>query len=310
MKNLKLLPVFIACSLFMCPLLESCSKGDYVDPLYDIVPNIYNYMPGSLSGIEQQKVLGYINSVRTTHNLPVVENDTLKNRHAQEMALYGVAKIDASDELDETSTNFPLNAAREYQNSINSLWLSATSMWPTSDVHIDDWLTELNSENINCRRRILDPFLKTVIFGRVIGTLKNNEFKYVSSAVLMTDTAKTNLTKYDISYIAYPQGIYSAKCFNPNSFLSFSVLYDKVVKSNNNDSNVDFSEAKVEVFAESEVMEIVEGSLSYDYNEYGLPNNLQWKVHGLTRNVTYTVKISGVKVTENVINYEYTFSFV
>jgi hypothetical protein len=294
----------------MCLFLESCTNETEfeADPLYEIVPNIPRGMAGSLSNFEKQNVLGYVNNVRVTHNLPVVEYDSRNDRLAQEAALIGVAEIDTAGTLNKANFYFSEIANQEYRNGNYSLWISTASKWPTSEIHVSDWMTELNSENINCRRRILDPFLKSITFGRIIGTLTSDESKHVSSAILVTNGYRPDLGKHQIQYIAYPQGVYNAKFFNPESFLSFSVLYDKNDKSNND--VVDFSQATIRVCVGSYTLEIVEGSVSYDNNNYGLPNNLQWKVYGLTKNTTYTVKITDVKVAGNITNYEYTFIFI
>jgi hypothetical protein len=309
MKKIKLFPVFILWSMF----LISCTNGELpvgADPLYEIVPSIVNCTEGSLSEIEKQKVLTYINSLRTTHNLPVVELDNKKDKLAQEAALIGAANGTVSGVIDESDLCYSANAAQECLNGNRSLWGSATSKWPSSEIHINDWMTELKTDNINCRRRILDPFLKSVTFGRVIGTPKKGEFKYVSSAALLSGYKNAvDSDAYQISYIAYPQGNYSAKLFDPNSFLSFSVFYDKSSKANNGALSVDFSKAAVEVSTGAQILDIVGDSATYDYNNVGLPNNLQWKVQGLTKNVTYTVKIHNVIVAEEIKNYEYTFSF-
>jgi hypothetical protein len=284
------------------------------DPLYKTVPIIAKceegmYL-GELSEIEQQKVLVYINSVRTTHKLPVVEYDNSdnSNKDVQKIAMYGAANSTASGPIVAEELCYPDISVN--LNAVNrSLWGSATSKYPSSEIHVNDWLTELNSDNINNRRRLLDPFLKSVAFGRVIGTPKKGEYKYVSSAALLTKSENADLSESasTISYIAYPIDNYSDKLFDPNSFLSFSVLYDKRIKSSNGSSSIDLSNAKIEVSAGTQQLEIVEQS--HDYNPTGLPNNLQWKVVGLTKNVPYTVKISGVKVADEDKTYTYTFSF-
>jgi hypothetical protein len=48
--------------------------------------------------------------------------------------------------------------------------------------------------------------------------------------------------------------------------------------------------------------------ISANYEGYGVPNHLQWKVAGLKTGVTYTVKIAGVSVNGTARSYEYTFT--
>jgi uncharacterized protein YkwD len=302
MKFFRLIPALAACLL----LLDCTDETIAPDPLYENVPDIASCKPGSLSEAEKEKVLKYINSVRAIHNLPDVTYDSRKDRIAQEAALIGAANAGITEAITDVDLCYSEDAALECRRGNRSFWGSENSKWPSSEIHINDWMTELNSENINSRRRILDPFLKEITFGRIIGSPKKVGIKYVSSAILMTaDGAK--LDDSEISYIAYPQGNYGTKLFDPNSTLSFSVLHDKTGKSSNR--AVDFSETTVEVSIGSQVLSIVEGSLSYDNNDYGLPNNLQWKIAGLEKNVTYTVKIQGVKIAKETMNYGYAFSF-
>jgi hypothetical protein len=290
-------------------LLFSCTDEAPVvsDPLYKDVPDIANCRPGSLSKTEKQKVLNYINSVRATHNLSTVEYDSINDMVVQNAALIGAANGDIADIVVDIC-DLKGDVLNEYRNGNRSLWVSENSKWQISEIHINDWMTELNSGNINNRRRILNPFLKSITFGRVIGTPKRGNLKYVSSAMLKTSEG-AKLDDSEISYIAYPQGNYESNLFDASSILSFSVLYDKNVKANNGTSTVDFSNATVEVSAGSQVMSIVEETLKYDNDNYGLPNNLQWQISGLLKNVTYTVKIRNVKVATETKEYEYTFSF-
>jgi hypothetical protein len=309
MKKTKLFPVFILSSMF----LISCTNEPVsvsTDPLYESVPTISNCTAGSLSEIEKQKVLTYINSVRTTHNLPLVEYNSRKDKLAQDAALIGAANGTISGVIVESDLCYSTNAVLECLSGNRSLWGNAAARWPSSEIHINDWMTELNTDNINCRRRILDPFLKSVTFGRVIGTPRKGDFKYISSATLLAGYGNVvDSSTYQVSYIAYPYGNYGVKLFDPNSFLSFSVLYDNLAKANNDSLSVNFSMTTVEVSAGTQQLDIVEDSFMYDYNDVGLPNNLQWKILGLAKNITYSVKIRGVIVGTEIKDYDYTFSF-
>jgi hypothetical protein len=308
--------IFKITAVVLCAVCVSCTKSDQfvsTDPLFETVPNLSNCSPGSLSEVEKQKVLNFINSVRTAHKLPAVVYDGSSGSTAQEAALIGAANANVTEPVTETDLCYIAlseKAAKECNTGNRSFWGGASSKWPTSETHIIDWLTGSNSENINSRRRILDPFADKITFGRVIGTPLKGDYKYVSSAILMISDNADDISSCDASYIAYPEGTYSTKFFDPNLTLSFSVLCDKTAKLKNGTSAVDFSNATVEVNAGgSQVLSIVEGSFSFDNTGYGLPNNLQWKIIGLTKNVTYTVKISGVKVSGQTKEYEYSFVF-
>lgn len=304
MKFLKLLMVF-SISLFVC----SCSdddNNDNVEPLYEIVPNISMCHAGELSEIEKQKVLVYVNKIRDAHKLPHVEYNTKKDLQAQRAALIGAANAELSH---TPSTDVHCYTSEGYQGCSNgnlSLWGSSTSNWPKSDIHINEWMTEINSEDIGHRRWILDPFLSSISFGRVIGTPKRGEYKYVSSAVMIVkNEAEADISDLKEEFFAYPQGVYDSKLFDPKSFLSFSVLYDNTNKSKN--ALVDFSEAEISVSVGSQ--NLIVKDISFDNDWYGLPNSLQWKVEGLSKNVIYEVKITGVKMESETKDFEYTFSY-
>jgi hypothetical protein len=299
-------------SLVLCAFLFSCTGNSLnvtAEPLYDVVPVVENCTAGILSEMECQKVLLYINSIRTTHGLPLVEYDKKKEKAVQEAALIGASNSNVTDAVSDADLCFTLNGAQECANGNRSLWGSATADWTTSEIHVNDWMLGLNSGNTHYRRRILDPFLKTVTFGRVIGTPRKGDYKYVSSAVLSFGYGNVDLSESSITYVAYPCGVYTAKTFDPEAFLSFSVLNDKNVRLNNGVAAIDFSGATVSVSLGSQILDIVEDSFTYDYGNYGLPNNLQWKVNGLVKGASYTVKISGVTVNGETKNYEYSFSF-
>jgi hypothetical protein len=187
MKTVKLFPVIILC----LSLLSCTNEIPYeIYPLYDTsVPDIEKCTAGVLSQVEKDNVRNYINEVRVKYNLPEVEYDDTKSKIVQEAALIGAANADISSEIVESSdcNCYPKviteSVIQEYLNGNRSLWVSATANWPTYKFHVDEWLTD----STNVTSRLLDPSLKSITFGRVIGTLKKGEAKeYVSSAILIT----------------------------------------------------------------------------------------------------------------------------
>jgi hypothetical protein len=320
MKKIKLFTAFILCSMF---LISCTSDSNTPDPLYDIVPDVSGCVSGSLSKIEKQKVLAYINSIRTTHNLPHLKYyDSINDKIVQNAALFGAANGNVScndiSDTDECYDAGSTGVSKVCVDGSRSLWGSEKPDWTSSEFHVNEWISELNSDNVDNRRRLLNPFLKTIAFGRVIGTPKRGDFKFVSSATLLFTDGNIDLSESDISFVACPYGNYNAKLFDPNSFLSFSVLCDKTSKTKNGASAVSFSGATIEVSAGTQSLEIVRDSVTSDnYNNAGLPNSLKWKVEGLTKNVAYTVRIhdviiiryDGTDAREEVKDYEYTFSF-
>jgi len=294
---------------FISLFIISCGTQDNIgtDPLFDVVPNISSCYAGTLSEQEKTKVLTYVNNIRKTHGLPAVEYNAKKDIQQQRAALIGAANAELNHYPSEDDHCYTSDGYQGCSYSNLSLWGSSESDWPQSEIHINNWMTELNSTSIGHRRWILDPFLKYITFGRVIGTPKRGEYKYVSSAaMLIKHDEEADISNLDVEYIAYPQGNnYSAVLFSPNAFLSFSVLADNVTKNNN--SSVDFSNSEITVLVGAQ--ELIVKEVSYDNQGYGLPNNIQWKVEGLAKSVIYEVKISNVKVGGVAKDFEYTFSY-
>jgi hypothetical protein len=289
-------------TLFLSVLLSSCSDDalNKIEPLYDHVPDIARCIEGSLSAQEKQKIIKHINGLRVAHNLPALAFHDAEAAKAQKIALFIAAN---------SITNVvPQSSDYCYKDEVSAAWTTSSrtflgsnnNNWTTSDVHITAWMTD--STNLSARRRILDPFLKEVAFGRVIGSPKKGDFKYVSAAAMTvgSDVAPTDYKGED--FVAFPHGTCEAKYFSPDMTLSFSVFDDKNSKSNNR--HVDFSEAQIEITDGSHNAEIIDAR--YDNNAYGLPNNLQWKIAGIARNVTYSVKITNVRVSGQDKTYEYT----
>ncbi|MDR2466523.1 MAG: hypothetical protein LBD35_03935 [Prevotellaceae bacterium] len=288
--------------LILLLFLSSCTDSELkkVEPLYDHVPDIARCIEGSLSAQEKQKIIKHINGLRAAHSLPALAFHDAEAARAQKIALFVAANgtVDAA----------PQSSDYCYKDEVSASWNSSSrtflgshhNNWTASDVHITGWMTD--SANLSGRRRLLDPFLKDIAFGRVIGSPKKGDFKYVSTAAMTVgaDAAPTDYKGGD--FVAFPHGTCEAQYFSPDMILSFSVFNDKNSKANNR--HVDFSETQIEITDGTREAEITDAR--YDYNPYGLPNNLQWKIAGIARNVTYNVKISKVRVAGQDKTYEYT----
>lgn len=301
MKNSGLI-ILIAVSLFIGACTSEV-KNENTDPLFETVPVIGACNEGSVSEQEKQKVLKYINTIRSKHNLPAVEYNYTRDRMTQRAALITAANAEVSYSPTSDAHCYSEEGKKGCESSALSLWGSSLSNWVYSEYHINEWLTGLDG-NIDNRRKILNPFLKTITFGRIIGTPKRGEYKYVSSASLLLNDFNTSLSDFDGEFVAYPQGSYDAKLFDAKAALSFSAVYDY---SNQSNSNVDYSGAQVTVMVGSQ--ELIVTEVSYDNRNAGLANCIQWKVEGLAKNVIYDVKISNVIVNSVSKDYEYNFSF-
>ncbi|MDR0559900.1 MAG: hypothetical protein LBG92_06990 [Prevotellaceae bacterium] len=297
--------------VFYCMFSCTGVNNDRIEPLYNLVPDIMLCKKGEISEQEKTKVVKHVNSIRKMYNLPDVTYSTSKDKDA--IAQSAALVIASKGELSPVTSDDNCYSDEAHQGwiaSAVSFWGSANSKWTTSEYHIDDCLIDNSSEmaTVYRRRGILDPFLQTISFGRVIGSPKRGNYKYVSAAALLVKGfIDADLTETAIpEYIAFPEGNLNVKYLNSDMFMSFSVLCDKTSKIGNKE--VDFSNATVEVSSGS--IEFKVSSISYDNDNFGLPNNLQWKIEGgLVKNITYTVKISNVNVVGDIRDYIYSFSF-
>ncbi len=108
-------------------------------------------------------------------------------------------------------------------------------------------------------------------------------------------------------FVAYPFEDYPARLFDTRALLSFGVIANKTNKWAN--TNVDFSGATVTVRARGGATLTV-SRVAYDTQGYGLPNNLQFAVSGLTGNTYYDVTIERVNIGGTQRSYSYFFRIV
>ena len=291
----------------VCIGILSCTNNNdaKVEPLYNVVPDIRSCTDGEVSQQEKNKVLNYVNKIRAAYGLPPVEYDKSRDVVTQRAALIGAAKADISEPPADADECFSSNGNVGWASSILSLWGSSSSKWTSSEVHVNDFLVEKDRTELNRRRAILNPFLSKISFGRVIGTPRKGDYQYVSVAALYVKFDDADISEQSLpEVVAFPKGVCEAKFFDPNMYLSFSVLSNKIARANN---LADFSNATVEVLAGAQDITVTD--ILHDNLSEGLPNNLQWKVEGLNKGVTYTVRVTNVLVNSESKDYEYTFSF-
>jgi len=314
MKKFQLIALFILSYL----IFNSCSE-DTTSPkdgckytidsrlaeLYDCPPSVDNCYEGTLGNSEKMKALDRLNYLRAIHGLPEVGYNPDKDVAVQKSALISVAN--------ETLTHTPATdfkcyttigdtACRQsnlhisYYSSLNQVWSSAAS--------VDGWINERYSPSIGHRRWFLSPFLKTVAFGRV-DRIKSNGQYWVGTTMHVWDSDGS--TDADVEFIACPFHDYPSSAFEKDLILSFSVLMDKTNWWSNN--KVLFPSSAIQVIDENQNSCTVTNK-SFDNDNYGLPNNIQWKVQGLEYNKRYNVTISNVSVNGQNKSYSYWFKIV
>lgn len=278
---------------------------------YSVQPDVANCKAGTLGANVRAEALATINTIRALHKLPAVSYSDADQAEAMESALM----MAANGQLSHTPpTSWKCYSASgsagagssNLYGSVPSPYLSLT---PT-DTIFAGWMTEIRNivaDNVGHRRWILSPFLTSIAYGRVAGSNGGNRTDATSLKVFgQTNAPAVNAAALP-AYVAYPQGDYPARYFDTAALLSFSAIIDPNRSGNN--SVVDYAAATVRVVAQNGA-DLSVSAISFDTLGYGVPNNIQWKVAGLARNVSYTVTIDNVRVRGVARSYSYGFRIV
>ncbi len=276
--------------------------------LYITPPNIANCSEGALKESEKQKILAYVNKIRAIHGLKPVTYDYAGDEAAMKGAMVCAANANIQHDIPPSWQCYSEKAKYGTLNSnLYIQWMGAPN-YPQSEVSILSWMYDLNQPELGHRRAIINPFLASISFGRSDGTPKvQSSYKYVTTMSLKyLDNLNQKISDTDIEFVAYPHNNYPPNLFNKNWLLSFSAIYDK----NNwwNNQNVDYSNAVIEV-TDPQNRKMNVHSISFDNQGWGgLMNCLKWKVDGLQDGITYTVKISNIRVNNVAKSYTYWFN--
>lgn len=294
----------VVLALFFCPWPASAVQ---MNTLYETPPDVTRCNPGVLKQEEKTKVLNKVNEIRRLHGLKPVAYEPEDDPLTQASALIIAANA--------TLSHFPDKSLRcwsqegEKGSSTSNLHISyyeGTGNLDASETFVIGWLIDEGVESLGHRRWILDPFLKTISFGRVDGKpLVASRWDIVSGAAIkVINEARADIADLQSDFVAYPHNDYPSELFSLGWYLSFSALTDKEDPWGNRD--VDYAGAKIEVKDDGgKLMKV--SDVKHDNAGFGLPNILQWKVEGLRREETYQVKISGVKVAGKARDYAYRF---
>lgn len=289
---------------------EAVEKGKkLIDQAYIKKPDIKTCQVGQVTDIEKQQALDELNRIRQVHGLDPVSYNKENDKYTSASALINAAN--------RTLGHYPPKTAKCYSEygrigSKNSnLYISlASSTALISPNFAEDTITNLlideGVEGVGHRAWLLNPFLKSISYGRATDTQKD----YIDAASVYIDDTKTNLSPQSPDYIAYPYKNYKESWFTHGWYSSFSVIVNKSDFWAN--KNVDYTKAKVLVTDLSgKALKISHLKPEYKDKRYaGLPNLLTWKIHGTQNNQKYMVKISGVKVDGVIKNYEYWFEII
>lgn len=304
--------LFTYCSENNNPVAPKTSNAlkDYptLSILYDQDPDVDNCNEGKLKNSEQIKVLDRVNYFRRLHNLPEVIYNISNDIYTQKASLITVA----NEIMDHT----PASTVKCYseegnqgcgKSNLHLGYSSAISNYKSEDA-IDSWISEKYSiSGIGHRRWLLNPFLKSISFGRV-DKVRSDGFYYMGSTIFVSDESTSISTNTE--FIACPFNDYPASVFSPELFLSFSVIADKSNVWGEN-KNVNFAGATIEI-TDPTNLKLAITDIAFDKNEsrQGIANCLQWKAIGMQSGVHYNVSIKNVLVKGANKDYSYQFKLV
>lgn len=261
-----------------------------------------------LSQAEKDKVLAHFNNIRSLHRLPPVTYDSSSNAMTAQSALISAANGKISHTPASTSSCYTSDGATGSKKSnLYISYSSASGSVATTDA-LDWLLIDDGVSSLGHRRWMLHPFLKLTAVGRAegrpnTGTHTGYYVNTVSHRVIF-DQEHTDISSYNLEYVAYPYRDYPNSLFKKDWFLSFSAIASSTSRFDNR--NVDYTNASIQVTdANGNTMTVSDKSHNTDW--YGNPNSLQWKVAGLQDNVRYNVSIQNVKVNGTNKNYSYYF---
>ncbi|OTG89660.1 CAP domain-containing protein [Acinetobacter sp. ANC 3813] len=272
--------------------------------------NINTCQAGVLAQKYKTEALNTLNDIRALHGLKPVAYDYTRDDEVMQAALITAAnpKNDLTHYPEKTLPCYTEAGDKASQTSnIGLRWSSSQIVWKNdfSDIQnvVISAMTEKYSSSIGHRRWLLNPFLTKVAVGAVISS--SSPFKEGSAMKVIYPSDSIKATTNTTGLIAYPYQNYPAKYFEKNVPLSMSIFYDQKALWNN--SNVDYSQATLQVTERSSSALQTITKVAFDNKGSGLPNSIQFNFDTLSYNTTYDVKVSNVKVKGVATNYNYWF---
>lgn len=278
---------------------------DGAEEYYEIMPDIGSCNAGVLLQSEKDKILNYTNYIRSLHDLKPVEYDGAGQAEATAAALVCAANGALSHDPPADWHCYGSAASSGAANS--NLYISIagnSSQARPSEQSMISWMHDQFTEYVGHRRAIINPFLKSIAFGRVDGKPVENQFYASAMALKYLDNLEQDVSDTDIEYVAFPYRNYPTELVDKNWYLSFSAIYNKSSWSGNN--NVDYSQVSITMTADGSPIAV--GEIIHDNQGWGgIPNCLKWMVPGLQDGVRYEVEIKNLRVNGTLKDYSYWF---
>lgn len=316
------------------PTVKSNETGMSLSQLYSVEPNLQKCQEGILNNSEAEKVLDRLNYIRNLHHLNPVNYNYRNDTVTAKFALILAANADREEtpnatfrcwsELGEIGRQDSLGYEIHYPHSSNIQTTPARNLY-NSEKFVDALLMDSRREDVFASSVLLNPFLKSISFGRVDDkSLVNKavglgwdaeelerQVDYISGAdIKFTYNEKPDIDNLKIDTVAYPLGEYPKELFKkdvyqrgyPTMFFSIVAAQRKLVER----QDVDFSNAVVEIHGEDGTnLEIT--SMQSIKHQTRLPNALSWKANQTKVGVKYTVKIKNIILFNKMYTYDYWF---
>ncbi len=284
--------------------------------IYSVQPDIPNCRAGELLEGEKKSALDTLNNIRKLHGLGPVTYDDTFDREMMQAALMMAANRDLSHSPPRSWKCYTPGGARMAgMSNIEGGVASPYLLYTTAQDNIVGWVTDVRNRGagVGHRRWLLDPFLKTISFGKVSGAFDAQSVTEASLVkVIGSDSRTTGLSSDALvspsnpKIVAYPQGDYPVRYYEDGAHLSVSLLTNP---SDVHLNGADFSRASIIVKTrDGEAVPV--GQAHGDNLFYGLPNNIRFSTGILKRNVIYDVSITGVVVAGKAVEVSYWFRLV
>lgn len=288
------------------PVATPTSWSAAAAALYDVQPDAATCRAGTLKASVKADFLARLNTIRALHQLPAVTYSGFEDtQEAESSLMMAVAKrLSHTPSGDWTCYTAGGSTAAGSSNLVGG-WGTGLG-FNSEDDYLGLWLTEGGSAAIGHRRWILNPFLGKTSYGRVALVLPDGSRASAASMRVFNFAAGGPVPTGLPAYVAYPSGDYPARYFDLSAYLSFSVVAGTTGTFGAN-ANVGFGRATITVTGPAGALSV--SDVSSDNDGYGLANNVQWRVAGLQRGTSYTVRIAGVTGAPQA-DYSYTFRIV
>lgn len=270
------------------------------DAVYLEEPVVDSCESGEVSDSEKQRVLKYVNYIRSLHDLPPVTYNEDDDVYTAECSLVIAANKKLDHHPDSSWDCFTEDALTGCSKSNIYIFSGGNPLSVSSESIIDAYMTDVGVDSLGHRRWLIDPWLDYVSFARVDDVDK----RVLGSAIKVINDDQQDISDSSIEFVAYPFEYYPKELFNAGVQMSFSVIDNTNSKWLNDD--VDFRTAAITIIDPDNKKLGISGR-AFDNDGYGVPNIIRWQVDSVKNNTKYEVTISNVLVNNIPKQYSYWF---